>query len=89
MEQDTDVHTPDYSVYWKAWGVLLIITLLMVFITAPAFLVAGMLVKATIIAFWFMHLRSERRDFVFYVVGAVVIFSLFLYGLIIPDGLAS
>ena len=85
MENETAT-SPDYSVYWKAWGVLLVITLLMVFISTRGFLIAGMIAKANIIAFWFMHLKSERKDFVFYVLGSIVIFALVLFVLISKDG---
>jgi len=78
----------DYSIYWKVWLVLLGITLLMVFITTPAVLIAGMCAKATIIALWFMHLKSERLDFILYVAGSIVIFSAVLFFLIMADGLA-
>ncbi|MHC4958224.1 MAG: cytochrome C oxidase subunit IV family protein [Planctomycetota bacterium] len=77
----------DYTGYFKVWGALLVITLLMVFIPARGFLVAGMCVKGWLIAWYFMHLRSERRDFVFYVAGSIVVFALVLFGLIAPDGL--
>lgn len=76
-----------YRPYFKAWAALLVVTLLMVFLQARPLLVVGMLVKGSLIAWVFMHLRSERRDFVFYVVGAIVVFSAFLFGLIAPDGL--
>ena len=88
MENETAA-APDYSVYWKAWGVLLVITLLMVFSEARGLLIAGMIAKASIIAFWFMHLKSERRDFVIYVLSSIVIVGLLLFFLIAPDGAAS
>lgn len=79
--------SPNYAVYWKAWGALLVVTLAMVFISGRVLLIAGMALKASIIAWWFMHLRSERKDFVFYVVFSIVVFSLVLFGLIAPDGM--
>ena len=78
----------DYGVYWKVWLVLLGITLLMVFVTTTPVLIIGMCAKATIIALWFMHLKSERLDFILYVSGSIVIFSLVLFGLIAADGMA-
>ena len=77
----------DYTSYFKVWGVLLVVTLLMVVIQVRAFLVLGMCLKGWLIAWYFMHLRHERRDFVFYVVGSIAIFALVLFGLIAPDGL--
>jgi len=78
--------TPHYAVYFKIWGVLLVITLLMVFTRNPAVLLPGMAAKATLIALWFMHLKDERRDFIFYIAASIVVFSLVLFGLIAPDG---
>jgi len=77
----------DYSSYFKAWAVLLVVTLLMVFLHNRAVLLFGICLKGSIIGWVFMHLRNERKDFVFYVVGSIVIFSAVLFGLIAPDGL--
>ena len=79
---------PNYSVYLKAWLVLLVITVLMVAIGNRAVLVVGMTIKATIIALWFMHLRYERRGLVWSVVVSLVVCSLLLFGLIAADGMA-
>jgi len=79
---------PNYAVYFRIWIVLLAITLAMVFIDNRAFLVLGMSAKAILIALWYMHLKDERKDFIFYIAGSIIIFSLVLFGLIAPDGLA-
>ena len=84
----TSATTPNYRVYFKIWAVLLAITLLMVFTQNPAILLPGMTAKATLIAFWFMHLKDERKDFIFYVVASIVVFSLVLFALLVPDGKA-
>jgi caa(3)-type oxidase subunit IV len=84
----TTATAPNYRVYLKIWVVLLAITLLMVFTKAPAILIPGMAAKATLIALWFMHLKDERRDFIFYVASSIVIFSLVLFALLVPDGRA-
>jgi hypothetical protein len=84
----TATTTPNYRVYLRIWVVLLGITLLMVFTRNPAILLPGMTAKATLIAFWFMHLKDERKDFIFYVVASIVVFSAVLYVLIVPDGKA-
>ena len=85
----SDTHaSPHYGVYWKAWLVLLVITVLMVFTANPTILILGMTVKAGIITLWFMHLRYERLDFVLYVTIAMLGCALVLFGLIAPDGLA-
>jgi caa(3)-type oxidase subunit IV len=80
--------TPHYGVYFKIWGVLLVITLLMVFTRNPAILLPGMAAKATLIALWFMHLKDERKDFIFYIASSIVLMSLVLFALIVPDGKA-
>lgn len=80
--------TPNYRIYWKAWLILLGITVLMLVVNDPSFLAAGMAAKATIIALWFMHLKYERKDFTLLVALSIVVFSLVLFALIAPDGLA-
>lgn len=80
--------TPNYRIYWKAWLILLGITVLMLLVQNPSFLAAGMTAKATIIALWFMHLKYERLDFTLIVAVSILLFSLVLFALIAPDGLA-
>ena len=85
-----------YRTYWITWGGLLALTLLMLATeTAPLYhmiavglLIAAMLVKAGVIAAWFMHLRFERAGLVLSVVGATVLTAVALFGLIAPDGIA-
>ena len=84
----TATTTPNYRVYLKIWVILLVITLVMVFTKKPAVLLPGMAAKATLIALWFMHLKDERKDFIFYVASSIVVFSLVLFALLVPDGKA-
>ena len=77
-----------YGLYLRAWAVLLVITLAMVFIGNPIVLILGMCLKATIIAAFFMHLKYETKDFILMVALSIVLFSLVLFGLVTPDGLA-
>jgi caa(3)-type oxidase subunit IV len=84
----TTATAPRYAVYLRIWLALLAITLLMVFTRNAAILLPGMAAKATLIALWFMHLKDERKDFIFYVVASIVIFSLVLFALLVPDGKA-
>jgi len=79
--------TANYGLYLRVWGVLLLITLAMVFIGNPIVLILGMCLKATLIASFFMHLRDETRDFILMIAVSIVLFSLVLFGLIVPDGL--
>ncbi|MCI0340044.1 MAG: hypothetical protein L0216_02640 [Planctomycetales bacterium] len=83
---DAAMSATPYRTYWSAWLVLLAITLAMVLTGSPPVLVAGMMAKATIIALWFMHLRTERLDLVLIVLGGIFATSLALFGLIAPDG---
>lgn len=88
--------TVSYRTYWIAWAVLLALTLLMLFTEAarlPAaitilVLVGAMLVKATVIGGWFMHLRFEHRALVLTVVLGTLATAAALFFLLIPDGLA-
>ena len=76
-----------YKTYWMGWLALLVLTIVMVFIKNPVALIIGMLIKASVIAFLFMHLMFEKRDFVILVIAAGFVLSLILFGLMIPDGM--
>lgn len=78
-----------YGVYWKAWFVLLLVTFLMVYIPQRELLVGGMLLKASIIVLWFMHLRYERLDFTLTVILSILLTGLLLFFMIAPDGKAA
>jgi caa(3)-type oxidase subunit IV len=52
-----------------------------------AALIAAMLIKASLIAGYFMHLRFEGRLLVWSVVVGLFALGLILYLLMIPDGL--
>ena len=78
----------NYRGYWIAWLILLVITVVMVALTNPAVLLAGMTVKATIIALWFMHLKFEKTSLIVTVVVASLVTTLILFGLMVPDALA-
>jgi caa(3)-type oxidase subunit IV len=82
-----------FRTYWGIWAVLLVLTLVMLLLEAvdlePAatilVLVVAMLIKAALIAGWFMHLKFERPALVWPVVGATLLTAGFLYFLLIPD----
>ncbi len=86
-----------YRTYWGIWGVLLVLTLLMISMEALEFsrratlifLPTAMLLKATLIAGWFMHLRYERMALVLSVVVGTLATAGFLFFLLVPDGLAA
>jgi cytochrome c oxidase subunit IV len=84
-----------YRTYWIAWGVLLALTLTMVILdqaplprtTFVLLMLGAMLVKATVIAAYFMHLRFERWALVLGIVLGLPINAAILYVLIVPDAL--
>ncbi len=85
----TDSTAPaNYSTYWKVWATLLVLTVVMLFVDSAPILIAGICVKAFLIAAWFMHLKDERLDFIIYVAGSMAFFSAILYFLMVPDGMA-
>ena len=77
-----------YKTYWMAWLALLVVTVIMVFVANRSVLIAGMIVKATVILLLFMHLKYEKFALIVTVLLGVFATSLLLYGLLIPDGLA-
>jgi cytochrome c oxidase subunit IV len=85
-----------YRPFWKTWGILLALTVVMVFVDVMevprvflvVVLLGAMLTKAFLIGAQFMDLKHEKL-----VVGISVAFSLLFFGavlyvLIVPDGLA-
>ncbi len=87
--------TVPYRTYWRIWGILLVLTLVMIGTEAVdlprtaglVLLIAAMLTKATLIGGWFMHLRFERASLVWPLVASTIITAAFLYFLLIPDAL--
>lgn len=82
-----------YKLYWITWGVLLVITVLMLAAEKfhmprwflVVFLVAFMMVKATMIGGNFMHLRFERRNLTVIVACGILVTSLILLAFITPE----
>lgn len=77
-----------YSRYLKAWGALLVLTLIMVKIESPTIVMMGIFAKISIIMAVFMHLKDETFDFMLVIVFSIVFFAALLFGLIAPDGMA-
>ncbi len=79
--------------YWGIWGVLLVLTLVMLIVEtvhmSPAatimVLVAAMLTKAALITGWFMHLKFEHPALMWSVAAAILLTAAVLYFLLIPD----
>jgi caa(3)-type oxidase subunit IV len=87
--------TMSYKGYWTIWGVLLVLTIVMIGIEALALptgvvillLASAMMIKATLIAGWFMHLRSETRFIMWCLVLGTLLTAAFLLFLLVPDGM--
>lgn len=85
--------THGYSLYWKIWGILLVLTLGMIAFdgldTARVVMVAvlglAMLAKAVLIGSYYMHLRWEHLMIGLAVLIGLVVNGFILYGLIAVD----
>ena len=83
------------SPYWVVWLLLLAFTITMLWVdtmalprmTFVAFMLVAMLVKAGLIAGYFMHLRIERASLAWAVVVGLLATALVLYVLIAPDAI--
>ena len=84
-----------YAVYWRTWGFLLALTLLMVALDQAAVprtvlvlvLLTAMMIKAVLIAGTFMHLNQEKLSLALTVAIALLATGAVLFLLIAPDGL--
>jgi cytochrome c oxidase subunit IV len=82
-----------YRIYVVTWVILLIITVAMLAAEAfhlpriflVLFLVSFMMVKATMIAGNFMHLRYERRNLAVMVGAGILVTSIILFLFITPE----
>jgi len=82
-----------YRVYWITWVILLAITVTMLLAESLhmprwfliAFLLAFMMVKATMIGGNFMHLRYEKRNLAVMVAAGILVTSLILFLFIRPE----
>jgi len=89
--------TISYRVYWMIWVVLLVLTLIMIGIESLSLstgmgivvLSTAMMIKATLITGWFMHLKYETRFIMLTLVLATLLTAAFLVFLLIPDGIAA
>jgi cytochrome c oxidase subunit IV len=87
---DTQAGTNPYRIYWVTWAILLAITVAMLAAEEfhmprwflLVFLVVFMMVKATMIAGNFMHLRYEKRNLAVMVGLGILATSLILYGFV-------
>ena len=85
-----------YKTYWKTWGILLVLTMVMVFVDVMSFprvlmvaiLLAAMMTKAYLIGTEFMDRKHERPVVGITIAVSILFFGTFLFVLIAPDGFA-
>jgi caa(3)-type oxidase subunit IV len=83
-----------YGTYWLIWIVLLVLTVLMIVtgdasLSGPAkavLLLLGSAVKASLIIFFFMHMRFERAGLVLTVLVGIFLTSVLMFALPAYDG---
>lgn len=83
-----------YKGYWMIWVVLLVATVTMIFIgdsqmsTAPqvVLLLMGSSIKATLIIFFYMHLRFEKMGLIMIVMVGIFVTSLLMFAIPAYDG---
>jgi len=88
--------TSPYSTLWKTWGLLLVLTCVMVFVDAVGLprilllviLIAAMLTKAFFISSQFMDLKHEKLAVGISVAFSILFFGALLFALLVPDGFA-
>ena len=89
----TDHTAQSLKTYWQIWGMLLALTIVMLFLDqAPLpqslfviIMVAAMLTKASLIAAYFMHLKYEHRFLQGTLLVGLLINGTFMFALFIPD----
>lgn len=86
-------HGSPYRIYWVTWSILLVITVAMLLserfhmprLVLVLFLLAFMMVKATMITGNFMHMRFEHRRLAIMVAAGILVTSLILFAFITPE----
>ena len=85
-----------YKRFWKVWGILLVLTVVMVFVDVMELsrlpllvvLLGAMMTKAYLIATEFMDLKHERTSVGVAIAVSILFFGTFLFAFIAPDGFA-
>lgn len=88
------VQSHGYKGYWAIWVVLLVVTLSMIFIgeanmaTAPQvlMLLIGSTIKATLIIFFYMHMRFENMGLILTVLVGIFLTSILMFAIPAYDG---
>lgn len=91
-----EASSPGYGIYLKIWLVLLGLTVVMVFLdqanlphtVLATILVTAMLIKGTLIAGYFMHLKYDGILLILTLALGFGFFAAILYILMVPDALA-
>ncbi len=85
-----------YKPFWKTWGILLMLTTIMVFVDVMDFprllllvvLLGAMMTKAYLIATEFMDLKHERIEVGITIAASILFVGTLLFAFIAPDGFA-
>ena len=83
-----------YGIYWVVWGVLLVLTFVMIFVgeanlnavTKAALLLVGAAAKASLIIFYFMHMRWEKPTLAMTVLVGMFLTGALMFALPAYDG---
>lgn len=94
MSETAATHSDSYKTYWLLWVVLLVVTVTMIFIgesgmtEAPKalLLLMGSSIKATLIVFFYMHLRFEKMPLVLTVLVGIFVTSVLMFAIPAYDG---
>ena len=86
-------HGTGYGMYWIVWVLLLVLTLIMLgmeFVTLPqwmllAVLLVAMMVKASVISGYFMHLRYEKKGLIWLVGASIILAGLVMFTIMAVD----
>jgi len=87
-------HSDSYKTYWILWGVLLTVTVTMIFIgesqmvegPKALLLLIGSTIKASLIVFFYMHLRFEKMPLILTVLVGIFVTSILMFAIPAYDG---
>lgn len=96
MKGSETIMVAAYKSYWKTWGLLLALTVVMIFVDVTPLprllmlfvLLGAMMTKAYLIATEFMDLKHERVEVGIAIAVSILFFGTFLFAFIAPDGFA-
>ncbi|HSF17973.1 MAG TPA: cytochrome C oxidase subunit IV family protein [Vicinamibacteria bacterium] len=87
-------HASSYKSYWILWVVLLTVTVTMIFIgesqisqvPQTLMLLVGSAIKASLIIFFYMHLRFEKAGLMLVVLVGIFVTSILMFAIPAYDG---